>query len=213
MTDQTSLYRHFDSNGRLLYVGISKNALARLGGHKSDKSWYGEIATVTIETFNSRAEALRCEAAAILNENPKYNIARPAKPKPVAVKKVFEAPSVKALDMVPHARRRFGYDAVEPQYIDASIHSMRVRGILPALIFIDIINDHEHSGEALLNLLRVVQHSDAEVLLPMPDKVPDNALEVLLVRGVKILTCTASGTSEYSWQKSPDVLGDSCGDR
>lgn len=48
---RTSLYRHFNAAGDLLYVGISKNAVARMGGHKKESSWYYEIATVTIESY------------------------------------------------------------------------------------------------------------------------------------------------------------------
>jgi len=42
------LYRHFDAQGNLLYVGISRNAAARLRGHKI-ASWYDDISSITIE--------------------------------------------------------------------------------------------------------------------------------------------------------------------
>lgn len=67
------LYRHFDSNNELLYVGISLSALVRLGQHKEHSHWYHSIVRVEIEQFPSRKEALLAETKAIENENPKHN--------------------------------------------------------------------------------------------------------------------------------------------
>ncbi len=69
-----TLYRHFDRDGRLLYVGISLCSLTRLVDHKSS-AWFGDIATVTFERRNGRKDALRAERAAIRQENPVHNIA------------------------------------------------------------------------------------------------------------------------------------------
>lgn len=71
---RTSLYRHFDSNGELLYVGISLSALHRLGQHKDHSDWYQSIANVTLEHFETREEALEAEREAILRERPLHNI-------------------------------------------------------------------------------------------------------------------------------------------
>jgi hypothetical protein len=70
----TQLYRHYDKDGQLLYVGISLSAVSRLSQHK-EKPWYTEIATVTIETLPTRAHALRAERRAIWGESPRYNVA------------------------------------------------------------------------------------------------------------------------------------------
>ena len=68
-----SLYRHFSAAGDLLYVGISLSALVRLGQHERHSGWFGSIATVKVEHFDTRAEALAAERAAVANENPKFN--------------------------------------------------------------------------------------------------------------------------------------------
>jgi predicted GIY-YIG superfamily endonuclease len=68
----TCLYRHFDENDRLLYVGISVDALSRLIQHKRS-AWWGEVATITIQRFATRDEALKAEAEAIRCERPKHN--------------------------------------------------------------------------------------------------------------------------------------------
>ena len=68
------LYRHWDVHGCLLYVGISGASLQRLLAHRSLSPWYQDIATVTIEKFETRAAACRAEAAAIKSEMPAYNV-------------------------------------------------------------------------------------------------------------------------------------------
>lgn len=71
-----NLYRHFDVDGRLLYVGISNSAIARLKEHQHGHShWVDEIAHMTVETFPSREIALAMERWAIQREKPLHNIA------------------------------------------------------------------------------------------------------------------------------------------
>lgn len=78
---QTDLYRHFDASGRLLYVGVSLSAIGRLRQHRRESHWSSEVATVMIEKFPTRADALRAERNAIIRENPKHNtIRRPERP-------------------------------------------------------------------------------------------------------------------------------------
>jgi predicted GIY-YIG superfamily endonuclease len=79
---KTSLYRHFDKDGTLLYVGVSLSHFARLQQHKSASMWFDKIANVTIEQFETRAEALRAETKAIINEKPLHNIRKQGDPEP-----------------------------------------------------------------------------------------------------------------------------------
>lgn len=67
------LYRHFDTDGDLLYVGVSLVALIRLNTHRNTSRWFDQIATVKIEHFDTKAEALAAETAAIIAENPRHN--------------------------------------------------------------------------------------------------------------------------------------------
>ena len=73
---QTCLYRHFDAAGRLLYVGISLSAVARLSQHMDGSSWADEIKSMTIERFPTRQEAHEAERQAIRDENPAHNLMR-----------------------------------------------------------------------------------------------------------------------------------------
>jgi len=81
MAERTALYRHFDSDGRLLYVGISLSAVRRLGQHQQHAHWFGAIVRVDIEWHATRLLALEAEAYAIARENPLHNTARPQPPK------------------------------------------------------------------------------------------------------------------------------------
>lgn len=67
------LYRHFDAAGRLLYVGISLNALQRLLEH-DQAPWFDEIVRVEISRYPTRLAALAAERQAIRGEGPAHNI-------------------------------------------------------------------------------------------------------------------------------------------
>ena len=71
------LYRHYNKEGVLLYVGISLSAINRLGQHKDHAHWFSLISRVEIESFSSRAEVRNAEISAINKENPLYNLQRP----------------------------------------------------------------------------------------------------------------------------------------
>ena len=73
-TTPTTLYRHFDSNDNLLYVGISVCAFKRLKEHKKYSKWSNKAVKMLHETFNTREEALIAERNAIKKERPLYNI-------------------------------------------------------------------------------------------------------------------------------------------
>lgn len=73
----TDLYRHFDKDGKLLYVGVSLSTMKRLSQHKKASHWFNEITSVTIQKYKSRQEALDAERSAIIEENPIHNLKRP----------------------------------------------------------------------------------------------------------------------------------------
>lgn len=70
---KTALYRHFDKDGELLYVGIAKSLAARTEQHSGKSEWFDEVATTETQYFDSRKEALVAETTAIRAERPKHN--------------------------------------------------------------------------------------------------------------------------------------------
>jgi hypothetical protein len=87
----TDLYRHFDANGTLLYVGISLSAIGRLQAHKGSSHWSNNIARVTIENFPTREMALAAEVRAIQSERPLHNVVHAGQASMPTVPKEFDA--------------------------------------------------------------------------------------------------------------------------
>lgn len=73
--ERTALYRLYDANGLLLYVGASRDPDARWKAHRFEtpKPWHAPVASRTDEWLNGREEALVAEAAAIRAERPLFN--------------------------------------------------------------------------------------------------------------------------------------------
>lgn len=72
-TQPCALYRLFDANNLLLYVGISDDPRARFRQHRADKDWWPEVATREIVWYPARDEAAKAEVQAIITEGPKHN--------------------------------------------------------------------------------------------------------------------------------------------
>lgn len=70
-----NLYRCFNGDGELLYVGISWTAARRFGQHSNGSPWWGEVAEITLEKFPDRDRVREAERLAIQNEKPLFNIA------------------------------------------------------------------------------------------------------------------------------------------
>ena len=78
MMGRTALYRVFDADDQLLYVGISRNPNGRFANHATRKPWWREtVASIEITWLATRALAHEAEALAIRDEDPIYNISRP----------------------------------------------------------------------------------------------------------------------------------------
>jgi DNA-binding transcriptional regulator YiaG len=71
--EKCDLYRAFDADGTLLYVGISWAALVRIPQH-SKKEWFSNVARIEITKFGSREDALSAEKQAVIDERPQHNI-------------------------------------------------------------------------------------------------------------------------------------------
>lgn len=68
------LYKHFDANGLLLYVGITNNPRTRHLGHKRDSEWFYLSRRFVCFKRETKAECEHEEMLAIQNEKPLYNI-------------------------------------------------------------------------------------------------------------------------------------------
>lgn len=68
------LYRMFDADNTLLYVGITNSLQRRLKQHSEEKPWFRRIDRIEIERFATRKEVEYAERQAIINEDPLHNI-------------------------------------------------------------------------------------------------------------------------------------------
>ncbi len=72
--DGTTLYRYFDAEGALLYVGITNHAVLRALQHSKFSRWWPSVRSATFEHFPAREEAIAAETLAIRAERPPYNV-------------------------------------------------------------------------------------------------------------------------------------------
>jgi hypothetical protein len=69
----TALYRWYDAEGVLLYIGITDQLSARHRSHAKKSSWSDFAASSTVERFPTREAALDGERLAIQEERPLFN--------------------------------------------------------------------------------------------------------------------------------------------
>lgn len=72
--EQTALYRLFDADTRLLYVGITNAPESRWNQHRIEKAWWKDVAEKAVTWFDSRQEAESAESVAIRTEHPIWNV-------------------------------------------------------------------------------------------------------------------------------------------
>lgn len=69
----TILYRVFDAQDRLLYVGIAYSIFLRLAQHNDSAGWAHHAVKITLERFSGREAAVAAESEAIRTEDPVWN--------------------------------------------------------------------------------------------------------------------------------------------
>ena len=67
------VYRCFNADRLLIYIGSSKTPLKRQRGHAARTPWWHEVADVKVERFPTLFAARGAERLAIVAENPLYN--------------------------------------------------------------------------------------------------------------------------------------------
>jgi predicted GIY-YIG superfamily endonuclease len=76
--ERTALYRYFDEDDVLLYVGITDSPGRRWEQHMREQPWWPAARSHTVRLHDSREAAEMAERVAIRDERPVYNIAHAA---------------------------------------------------------------------------------------------------------------------------------------
>jgi len=70
-----AVYRWFDAEDILLYVGMSDDLATRIYGHSNNSPWMRVVARMSVTRYTTRQEALAAEERAIRKEKPIFNVA------------------------------------------------------------------------------------------------------------------------------------------
>ncbi|MHC9292031.1 GIY-YIG nuclease family protein [Mycobacterium sp. LTG2003] len=71
------LYRFFDEDGGLLYIGKTVQAWERFSQHRRGSAFFAEAATITLQRgFATELQLAEAEVAAIRTEEPRFNAVR-----------------------------------------------------------------------------------------------------------------------------------------
>lgn len=68
------VYRFFDEDDALMYVGLTSNMPARLASHRTQSWWASRITRVRLQVFPTPEAAADAEAQAIRAEHPRFNL-------------------------------------------------------------------------------------------------------------------------------------------
>ena len=68
------VYRVFDADERLIYVGCTRNLFMRLRTHEANTWWAYQAAKVTAKVYPDKWSGLLAEREAIRTERPRWNL-------------------------------------------------------------------------------------------------------------------------------------------
>lgn len=69
-----AVYRLYDAQGRLLYIGQTRYLPDRLNAHSREAWWWPLVRRTKVSVFSNRFTAHAAEQAAIRDEAPAYNV-------------------------------------------------------------------------------------------------------------------------------------------
>ncbi|MFI8439966.1 GntR family transcriptional regulator [Streptomyces rochei] len=94
-SERTAIYRLYDDGDHLLYVGITSDPKTRFASHATYKHWWAQVSRKEVSWMEGTwRQALAIEAAAIRDEQPKFNDKHNATlaPFPIATWQPIDAP-------------------------------------------------------------------------------------------------------------------------
>lgn len=142
MTTSHTLYRFFDAEGRLLYVGRTINPGRRWREHERHADWFADVATATRVAYPDADDLADAEIAAIQTERPLHNVAHAVREKRARAESVAE-PVTKLLYTLDDLAETAGQDrgVVEDLVRVGEIESVTIgrRRLVPAEALTDYV--------------------------------------------------------------------------
>ena len=74
-----AVYRIYNFDKNLIYVGVTNDVLMRIAQHRRDKIWRDQITIIELDWCETRSEALAIENMLIEKMQPLYNLRQPRK--------------------------------------------------------------------------------------------------------------------------------------
>lgn len=72
-SDETYVYRFFDSADRLLYIGATNDLRTRIKAHQRTKPWWPEVARIEAMPFEFHCQAFEQERVELLERRPVHS--------------------------------------------------------------------------------------------------------------------------------------------
>ncbi|WP_329616440.1 GIY-YIG nuclease family protein [Streptomyces brevispora] len=119
--ERTALYRLYDADGSLLYVGVTRDPKRRFRDHRGKKRWWGEVSSHSIEWVDIESHALQMEVQAIVMESPKYNV------RSTEAYKAQQSETAKAVS--PEGRRARGVGVAGRALQVRTLRALKARGV------------------------------------------------------------------------------------
>lgn len=73
LAERTALYRFYDADDALIYVGVTGELKKRIAAH-ARKPWWPTVARQTVDWHEDRSDALAIETEDILKHRPQWNM-------------------------------------------------------------------------------------------------------------------------------------------
>lgn len=153
---KTALYRVFDAEGALLYVGISHDPEKRWAEHAKLKDWWQLVAEKTTCWFETRSTAARAEEEAIRAEKPRFNVLHAPESKPrvppqrgVVVKRVSTSALIASYGPLTALARDARFELGELPIIYVERHGVAASAIVPTWLAEWV---EEHAEEVIASL-------------------------------------------------------------
>lgn len=172
----TALYRHYDANGTLLYVGISTSVMMRLAQHRWGSHWFTRVVRVTIEWLPTREAALNAEREAIRKECPECNTVHALREGERSDDGLSLADASRVALAREYARFKAVYTVTEAaEALSVSVSAIRLAMFHRELPFMDMGGKLAITGWALIDFLEALE--SGQIAMRKLARLPDGGYE------------------------------------